>query len=44
MDDTDINRSWETITGSIQISAKGRVGYYELKQKKHGWTKDVQYY
>jgi hypothetical protein len=34
MDDTDVYRSWETITGSIKILAEGIVGYYKLKHNK----------
>jgi hypothetical protein len=29
-----INRAWETVTENINISAKGRLGYYELKKHK----------
>jgi hypothetical protein len=30
----EINTIWETIRGNIKISAKERLGYYELKQHK----------
>jgi hypothetical protein len=33
-DDVDINRAWETIKENIKISAKGSLGYYELKKHK----------
>jgi hypothetical protein len=32
--EVDINRAWETITESINISAKESLGYYELKMHK----------
>jgi hypothetical protein len=30
-DEVVINRAWDTIRGNIKISAKGRLGCYELK-------------
>jgi hypothetical protein len=30
----DVNKAWETITENIKISAKGSLGYYELKKNK----------
>jgi hypothetical protein len=32
--EVDINRAWETIRGSIKISAKKNLGYYELKKHR----------
>jgi hypothetical protein len=32
--DIEINTAWETITENIKISAKGSLGYYELKKHK----------
>jgi hypothetical protein len=32
--EVDINRNWETIRQIIKISAKERLGYYELKKHK----------
>jgi hypothetical protein len=29
--EVDINRTWETIRENIKITAKERLGYYELK-------------
>jgi hypothetical protein len=33
-DDVDNNRAWETIEGTIKISANESLGYYEFKQHK----------
>jgi hypothetical protein len=33
-DDVHINRAWKTISKNITISAKGSLGYYELKKHK----------
>jgi hypothetical protein len=33
-DDDDISRAWETVTKNTNISAKEKLGYYELKQCK----------
>jgi hypothetical protein len=30
----DVNKGWETITENINISAKERLIYYELKKNK----------
>jgi hypothetical protein len=32
--EVEINTIWETIRENIKISAKGSLGYYELKQHK----------
>jgi hypothetical protein len=32
--DVDINRTWETLTENITISAKESLGYYEMKKHK----------
>jgi hypothetical protein len=32
--EVDINRAWEILRESIKISAKGSLGYYELKRHK----------
>jgi hypothetical protein len=34
LDLVDINKSWETVTENIQISAIDSTGYYKLKQHK----------
>ena len=33
-DDEDVNRTWENIKESIQMSAKESLGLHEFKQKK----------
>jgi hypothetical protein len=33
-DYVDINGAWEAVRGNVIISAKGNLGYYELKQLK----------
>jgi hypothetical protein len=42
--EVEINTIWETIRENIKMSAKECLGYYELKQHKHGMTKDAQNY
>jgi hypothetical protein len=32
--EVDINRAWETIRKNVKISAKGSIGYYQLKKHK----------
>jgi hypothetical protein len=37
--EVDIDGSWETIRENINISAKGGLGYYELKKHKPWFNK-----
>jgi hypothetical protein len=37
--EVEINTAWETIKGTINISAKESLGYYELKKHKPWFDK-----
>jgi hypothetical protein len=32
--EVDINKAWEAVRGNMKISAKERLGYYELKHMR----------
>jgi hypothetical protein len=40
----DINRAWKIIRENIKASATQNLGYYEMKQQKHGFMKSAQNY
>jgi hypothetical protein len=42
--EVNIKKVWEAIRENIKMPAKGSLGYYELKQHKLWFLKDVQNY
>jgi hypothetical protein len=42
--EVEINSAWEITTENIKISAKERLGYFQLKRHKPWFNKDAQNY